>query len=156
MLRTREINAHTLHSQKRHRIVASCQFYRLVATCQQVATSLSILSSCNRSVEIRLVATCHLQTCYNLSKQLATSLLITTLDNQLATSLLTNCNRLVANKLSQAMRTHPDIGLLQQVVVRCQQTRCNLRVFGCVRVITQKTVFRFCSSCCCYGITYIF
>ena len=49
---------HKLHSQKR--FVASCQFYRLVATCQQVTTNLSILSSCKESVKIRLVATCHL------------------------------------------------------------------------------------------------
>ena len=51
------------------------------------------------------VATCHLQTCYNLLKQLAASLWITSFDNQLATSLLTTCNRTVVNKLSQAMRT---------------------------------------------------
>ena len=43
------------------------------------------------------------------------SLLITSLDHQLATSLLATCYRLVVNKLSQAMRTHPDIGLLQDV-----------------------------------------
>ena len=42
---------------KRHRRVSSCQFHRLVATCQQFATDLSILSSCNKSVKIRLVAT---------------------------------------------------------------------------------------------------
>ena len=41
---------------------------------------------------------------FALSKQLAASLLITSLDDQLATSLLTTCNRLVSNKLSQAMR----------------------------------------------------
>ena len=64
-----------LHSEKRNRLVASCQFHRLEATCQQVATSLSISSNCNKSVKIRLVATCHLQTCYNLLRQLATSLL---------------------------------------------------------------------------------
>ena len=46
-----------------------------VATCQQIATSLSISPSCNISVKIRLIAICHLQTCYNLLKQLATSLL---------------------------------------------------------------------------------
>ena len=33
-------------------------------------------------------------------------------DNQLATNLSTTCNRLVVSKLSQAMRTHSDIGLL--------------------------------------------
>ena len=85
---------YNIHSQKRHRLVSSCQFYcRLVATCQQVATSLSISSSCNKSVKIRLVATCHLQTSYNVFKQLATSLLTTNLDNQHGTSLLTTCNR---------------------------------------------------------------
>ena len=80
----------------------------LQQTCQfhQVATSLLI--------KIGLVgATCHLQTCYNLLKQRhAASLWITSFDNQLATSLLTTCNRLVVNKLSQAMRTHADIGFL--------------------------------------------
>ena len=50
--------------------------------------------------KIRLVATCHLQTCYNLLKQLVG------FDNQLATSLFTICNRLVVNNLSQAMWTH--------------------------------------------------
>ena len=79
---------------------------------QQVATNLSISSSCNKSVKIRLVVTCHLQTCYNLLKQLAATLWMTSFDNQLVTSLLTTCNRLVVNKLSQAIRMHPDIGLL--------------------------------------------
>ena len=49
----------TVHSQKRYRLVASCQFYRLVETCQEVATSWSISSSCNKYVKIRLVATFH-------------------------------------------------------------------------------------------------
>ena len=93
-------------------VVASFQFCQLVANCQQVSTSLSVSSSCNKSVKISLVATCHLQTCYNMFKKLAARLLITSCDNQLATNLLTNCNRLVVNKLWQAMRTHPDIGLL--------------------------------------------
>ena len=44
-------------------------------------------SSCNKSVKIRLVATCHLQTCYNLLKQLAASLWITIFYNQLPTGL---------------------------------------------------------------------
>ena len=43
--------------------------------------------------------------CYNLQW-------LTSFYNQFATSLLTTCNRLIANKLSQAMRTHPDISLL--------------------------------------------
>ena len=63
-------------------------------------TILSISSGYNKSVKIRFVATLHLQTCYNLLKELAASLLIRSFDNQLATS------------LSQAMQTHSDIGLL--------------------------------------------
>ena len=69
-----------------------------------------------------LVATCPLQTCYNLFKQLVASLWITSFDNQLATSLLTAFNTLVVNKLSQAMRTHPDIGLL--ITSLLQDVRC--------------------------------
>ena len=75
---------------------------------QKVSTNFSILSSCNKCVKI----SCHFQTSYNLLKQLAASLWITSFDNQLATILLTSWNRLVVNKLSQAMRMHPDIGLL--------------------------------------------
>ena len=41
-------------------------------------TSLSISSSYNKSIKMRLAATGHLQTCYNLLKQLAASLWITT------------------------------------------------------------------------------
>ena len=47
----------------------------------------SIPSSCTKSVRIRLVATCHLQTCYNLLKQLAASLRITSFHNELEISL---------------------------------------------------------------------
>ena len=72
------------------------------------------------------------QRLYNLLQQLAPSLLIGRFGNQLATSLWTTCNRLVVNKLLQVMRPHSDIGLLRQVVARCQQTCCNLRVCGCV------------------------
>ena len=58
------------------------------------------------------MATCHLQTCYNLLKQLAASLWITSFDNQPATSLLTTCNRRFVNRQCQAMRPHPDVRLL--------------------------------------------
>ena len=92
-----------------------CELSILQSSCDVsiVPTNLSISSSCNKSVKLvihRLVATFHLQTCYNLLKQLAASLWITSFGNQLATILLTTCYRLVVNKLSQAMRTHPDIG----------------------------------------------
>ena len=74
--------------------------------------NLSISSSCEKSVKIRRVTTGHLQTCYNLLKQFVASLWITSFEYRLATSLLTTCNILVLNKLSQAMPTHSDIGLL--------------------------------------------
>ena len=101
------------HSHERHRLVANCQFYRLVAafqqckfykTCQfhQVATSLL------KSGLLQLVI-CRLS---NSLKQPVVCLWITNFDNQLNTSLLTTCNRLVVNKLSQTMQTHPDIDLL--------------------------------------------
>ena len=50
------------HNQKRYKLVASCQ---VLPACQQVETNLSISSSCKKYLKIRLVATCHLQTCYN-------------------------------------------------------------------------------------------
>ena len=100
-----------------------------VATCQQVATKLSISSSCNKPVKIRFVVTCHLQTCYNLLKQLAASQMITSFDNQLATSLLTTCKRLVVNKLSQA------IGLSSKSFAKYQQTCFNFCVFSRVHFL---------------------
>ena len=79
---------------------ACCKLSVLPACCN-LSTNFSISSSCNKSVKIRLVTTCRLQTCYNLLKQLAASLWITSFDNQLATSLL---------------------GLFIKSVTRCQQT----------------------------------
>ncbi len=46
-----------VHSQKRHRLGASCGFYRPNASCQQVVSSLLTSSSCIKSVNIRLAAT---------------------------------------------------------------------------------------------------
>ena len=43
-----------------HGLVASCQFYQLVETYQQVGTNLSISSSFNKPVKIRVDATYHL------------------------------------------------------------------------------------------------
>ena len=99
--------------RRRHqkRRLESCHLFLLVATCPKVATNLSNSSSCNKSVKGSLVADCHFQTCYNFSKELVACLWITSFDSQLATSLLTTCNRPDVKKLSQAMRTHPDICL---------------------------------------------
>ena len=41
-----------IHSQKRHRLAASCGFCRLPASCQQVAASLLTSSNCSKSVKI--------------------------------------------------------------------------------------------------------
>ena len=57
----------------------------------KLSTNLSISSRCKKSVKIRLVATCRLQTCLQLLKQLVASLWVTSIDNQLAPSLLTTC-----------------------------------------------------------------
>ena len=67
----------------------------------ELYVKLSILPACcNKSVKIRFVATRHLQTCYNLLKQLAASLWVTSFDNKLVTNLLTTCKKIVINKLS--------------------------------------------------------
>ena len=89
------------------------------------------LTTCNKLVNfIELQQACESQACcnlsfaetwYNLLKQLVASLWITSFDNQLAITLLTTCNRIDINKLSQAMRTYPDIGLLIQSFARCHQ-----------------------------------
>ena len=76
-----------------------------------MAINLSISLSYNKSIKTRLVATCHLQTCYNLLKQFSASLWIAGFDNQLATNLLITCHRLVVSKLWGVMKTHPDNGL---------------------------------------------
>ena len=49
-------------------------YFLKLSAGKEVETNLSISSGCNKSVQIRLVATCHLQTCYNLLKQLAAGL----------------------------------------------------------------------------------
>ena len=84
-------------------------FTGLMKVCHQVVSSVLAWSR-----------TLH-QVCENqLSKQLASSLWIKSLDNELATSLLTSCRRLVIIKPEQAMRTHPDIGLMT-----ARQQPCN-------------------------------
>ena len=85
--------------------------------------SLSIysLTRCSKSVEfIKLQQVCENQTCCNLIfvdlLQVAETSCIKrvdkSLDNQLAPSLLTTCSKLRTIKPEQAMRTHPDIGLM--------------------------------------------
>ena len=45
-------------------------FTGLLQLINKLQQTLSIFSSCKKSVKIGLVATCHLQTCYNLLAQL--------------------------------------------------------------------------------------
>ena len=111
------------------RLFESCQFYRSVVTCHVVATNLSISSSCNQSVKIMHCTFKKIVICRLLQlvvKQLVARLWIKRFDSELATSLFTNCCRLVVNKLSQAMRTHPDIGSL--ITSLFQEFRAQLQV----------------------------
>ena len=78
-----------VHSQKRHRLAASCGLYRLAASCHQVAASLLTSSSCSKSVRIRLAATRYLQTCCKLLQQLAASLWTSSLDK----SVVSTCSK---------------------------------------------------------------
>ena len=90
-----------MHSQKRHRLVASCKFHQL----EQLVNKLQQNCQFHQAVTSHSLtaASCHLQACYNLLKQFAASLRITNFDNQLATSLLTTCNKSVDN-LQQTCR----------------------------------------------------
>ena len=81
-----------LHSQKRNRLDASSRFNRL---------DVSLSLSCVKPVGF-----------IKLLKKRASSLCINSFDNQLASCLLTTCSRLVIIKSKEAMRTHPDIGLM--------------------------------------------
>ena len=78
-----------------------------------------------------------MQTCYNLLKQFAASLCMKSFDSKLATNVLTTCNKSVDNLQQayhqqadlQAMRTHPDIGLL--ITVCCKMSAdLNLPISG--------------------------
>ena len=82
----------------------TCSKLSILPACCKLS-NLSISSSCDKCVKIRLVATYHLQTCYNLLKQLAASLWITNFDNQRAATLLTTCNRVVINKAWDSLLT---------------------------------------------------
>ncbi len=109
-----------VHSQKHHRLDASCGFYRPDAICQ---------TSCIKPVDfIKLHRVCEQQTCCNfkfarLLQVDETKCIKPVCSLHLAASLFTTCNRLLIIKPEQAMQTHPDIGL---VIADC----CNLRVSG--------------------------
>ena len=116
----------------------------LVVTCQQVATNLLISSSYNKSVKIRLVATCHLQTCYNLLKQLAASLWITSFDNQLAISLVTYSSDLHQTCHQQVSTSHANASWYWLVDNKTPLQEFNRRIFSCVEALI--TTFTKCQT----------
>ena len=95
-----------------------CWFTQLKTpqTCCKLSMLLQFFNKLQQNCQFQRVAshvaTFHLQTLLDLLMQLAASLWMKNFENQLSTSLLTTCNKLAINKLSQAMRTHPAIGLL--------------------------------------------
>jgi hypothetical protein len=89
-----------LHSQKRHRLNASCEFDRPDASCPQVASSPSDL------LQLDICRLAHA------AKVDETTCVKPVCSSQLAASLLPTCNKLVIIKPEQAMRTLPDIGLV--------------------------------------------
>ena len=92
-------------SKKRHRRVAICQIYRLVIQ----------LVKLQQICQFHPVATN--QVCRNLSFGNLLQLVETTrskpADDTFSQS---TCNRLVVNKLSEAIRTHPNIGLVTSLL----------------------------------------
>ena len=84
-----------------HRLDASCGFYgpfaSLSSTCIKLVSFIQLQQVCEN-----LTCCKCLQTCCKLLKQLASALWIKSLDNHLASSLLTTCSRLVIIKLEQA------------------------------------------------------
>ena len=103
----KSVSVVTLQSQKRHRLDASCGFYRPDAICQKVVSRL--LTS--------LLQVCEHQTCCNLIfadllQVDETTYIKPACSSRLAASLLTTCKRLVIIKPEQAMRMHPDIGMV--------------------------------------------
>ena len=85
------------------RIICSSQLAS--SPLKQFASSLAVETICIKSAQNNL----H-QVCWNNLHQVCS--------RQLGTSLLTTCNRLVVNKFSQAMRTHPAIGLLTTMLLQ--------------------------------------
>ena len=121
-------------SRKLQQTTQTCCKLWILPACRKMS------SSCSESVDfIKLQQVCENQTCCNLIfadllhavETTASSLWIKSLDNQLPASLLTTCSRLVIIKPEQAMRTHPDIGLMtarQQACSRLAATFAFLAV----------------------------
>ena len=71
----------------------------------------SISSICTKCVKIRLVAICHFAYLLQLVESTCSKAVNNKFWQSHATSMLTTWNKLVVNKLSQAIRTHSDISL---------------------------------------------
>ena len=97
-----------IHRQKRHRLDASCGFYRPDASCQRVVPSLLTSSSSMRNCEHQTYCNLIFADLLQVDK---TTCIKPACSSQLAASLLTTCNRLVIMS-EQAMRPHPDIVLV--------------------------------------------
>ena len=95
-----------IHRQKRHRLDASCGFYRPDASCQKVVPSLLTSSSSMRNCEHQTYCNLIFADLLQVDK---TTCIRPACSSQLAASLLTTCNRLVIIMSEQAMRPHPDI-----------------------------------------------
>ena len=130
-----------LHSQKRLRLAASSGFYRLCC---------KLSKSCSNSVDfIKLQQVCQNQTYCNLISAALLQVVETTciklvdksLDNELAASLLTTCSRLVIIHPEQAMRTHPDIGLMMTVSKQACSRLAATCAFLAIRVVW-KYIFK--------------
>ena len=119
-------------SQKRRRLAASCGFYRLVASCQQVVASLLPSSNCSKSVKIRLVVNCYLQT---LQVVETTSIKLVDKKSWQSTcikpvdSLQQTCYHQAGASDANASWYRLD----DSKVTSLQQTWCNLRVSGCIK-----------------------
>ena len=118
-------NANTTCWQLADNACTRVKTHKLLQVCQKVVTSRL------QVVKIRLVATCYLQTCYNLLKQVSTSL-------YMLNHLQQACWQLATDMLSQAVASHANASWYRLIVTSyCKMSTCrlacyNLRVFGCV------------------------
>ena len=102
----------------------------------QVASSLLASSSYVKSVKTRFDAIWCLHTCFKLLIKLTSSLWIKNFDNQLASSLVTTCSRLVimprTNESKASWCQLDDCKVCNCKITSLQQTFYNLSVSGCV------------------------
>ena len=104
---------------------ASCEFYRLDAS---LSSSWIIVESSLRKSDLMQVDICRLaESCLNNVHQ--AGLLIKSLDEQLASSLLKTCGRLVIIKLEQAMWTYPYVSLMKAKQQSCIKLAAFLAVY---------------------------